>query len=452
MFNDDTQNFFDYVNEVHCKGRNCMENASSEIKVTLKENFLQVVQSILDLYLKLGLIYKVPISKVRIRRPSQIFKETFTKKTGFVYYLYNGNVFNWQNCSELADPRFWYFRKAIVDLVIKAGLRPGARVFSVGSTKLTSHYDLTVYANPKDTMEIIESFNQQIQSIFNNTSSIIFDTNLYGKGFIEFTEQKGYKKLQCGPSKFYYIPDSKLFHNSQVIWTLVKLIQCSSSALGSTLSGKVYMQLGGSLDLLEAARSRLQFLQQRVVTYEQLLGLENDFVSFYKQNERPLALTDYISMVNFYGTETYYTRGAFMDTVVKTQMCKGKGVKLDPVDILCSVIENAAFFFTHNEKEKYLVRVEKGLSKMAVLCPELIYLCESYSKFLLEITKLNNNSGKICSHIENLSVAKCERYSVYQVLLKVVNKLLVWYSDQRDQRDQRGLPTDFIPAMKFVLK
>jgi hypothetical protein len=78
----------------------------------------------------------------------------------------------------------------------------------------------------------------------------------------------------------------------------------------------------------------------------------------YSISNNLTAIHDFISLINFYGTETYFTRGAFIDTVVISQMCGNKlDIQLTEVDYITSILENAGFFFIHNNKTKYIIRV-----------------------------------------------------------------------------------------------
>ena len=76
-------------------------------------------------------------------------------------------------------------------------------------------------------------------------------------------------------------------------------------------------------------------------------------------------LLNTISIFNYFGEETYYTRGAFMHVVMSMQTCKGGTFKeLSDHDLIDSFIENFADFIMHNGKKKYVLRMRSALESM----------------------------------------------------------------------------------------
>ena len=81
-------------------------------------------------------------------------------------------------------------------------------------------------------------------------------------------------------------------------------------------------------------------------------------------------INNYISLVNYYGVETYYTRGAFLDVVVNQQSCNlnvDKNVsKVNKDGYLDSFIENCSDYCLHDFKEKYKKRALNALNNLGL--------------------------------------------------------------------------------------
>lgn len=439
-------NFFDYVNINHCKCINTINSTCyneiytskskplncNKIEVIDKnEKFLKSIDNIIDLFVDLGFIYKIkPIENDDL--------------INFNYYLRNGNILNWENIIKLKDKTFWFFRKAIIDCLIKYAMNIyNAEIYSVGSTKLISDYDLTIYSRPKSTVYIIKLFNDLFYKIFNNNSNEIFDTNIYGKGFIEFSETINYIKSECNLLNFYYIPYDTSYNDSQLMWGLVKFLSSVKSSLGLDIYNNIYSFMNSKFKIYYSNNSHLQIashvlnnLSNEKIKYESILENQEYILSKYPSDNKLLKITDYISLLNFFGTDTYYTRGAFMDIVVKTQMCKNaSSIELYFEDYMNSIIENVSFFLIHNEKDKYLIRIIKSLNDLLNIdFPIILKNKLQNRKNIIELTfsnisKLNNNNGKICSYIKDLNVSKCIKYDIFEILLKLIYDLIHIYLD-----------------------
>ena len=154
-----------------------------------------------------------------------------------------------------------------------------------------------------------------------------------------------------------------------------------------------------------------------------------------------LRLTDFISLVNFYGVETYYTKGAFMDIVVNGQMCKtDTSISLSLLDYTNSVIENVSFFLLHNEKNKYLIRIRDTLDtvlktqdKSNKYYEKVHKLFESISEVISDLLNKNKNHklDHVCSYIDDLDISKCTKFNIFEILLKLVYYLLQFYLVKR---------------------
>ena len=75
-----------------------------------------------------------------------------------------------------------------------------------------------------------------------------------------------------------------------------------------------------------------------------------------------------LSFTNFFGSETYYTRGAFIDVVVNQQMLKNNNIiPLDTNAYLDSFIENLSDYLLHDFNFKYLKRADNALYNIIIL-------------------------------------------------------------------------------------
>lgn len=461
------------------------ENNCSQIKLSdEKEDYLNSVNTILDLFVKLKYIYKKSsiMSPVKRRGSLDSLSQRFyISKPGFE----KGMKLTWENIKSIDDPKrqgmFWFLRKAIVDCLVKYSLEQTMeskrylkdidriQIFSVGSTKITSDYDLTIYSNPTITVEIIRIFQDTFDLLFSSESSDVFDTNVYGKGFIEFSLNKDhvneYIYATCGNVSFYHIKQNDVYSDSQLMWSLIKYLSALQESLGEDISHSTIKYLNKNLQKyydnkdsthLKVAKRVFDHLNNEEITYETILANENnlknteeilDLIRDYKsitnsQDDdidlaKILRLTDFISLVNFYGVETYYTKGAFMDVVVNGQMCKSHtSVNLSLLDYTNSVIENVSFFLLHNEKTKYLIRIRDTLSVILQKEDTSNEHYDNVKKSLRSISQtIDDLSTKnkeykqdhICSYIDDLDITKCNKYNIFEILLKLVYYLLQFY-------------------------
>jgi hypothetical protein len=406
------------------------------------------------------------------------------------YITLNGTTekFNWENIKNLKDKNkpeaelFWLVRKLIVDNLLKIIINEhkkndtiitianddtllltkdefnDIKIYSVGSTDITSDYDITLYSNNNYiTGIIIEEFQTKFMKIFGEHSSIVFDTNIYGKAYIIFDCDQGcqinYNKIdlsKCSKQKesFYYInslnDNTGLINNgkrgeykyNQVIWGLIKYLRDLRDNFGENIYNKYFNFVKKNVNnnnLLDITQETLIYLRNTNITYTDLIENEDVHRKDYKLNNfnSLLFTNDYISLINFYGEETYFTRGAFLDTVVNSQMCKTSTpvIKLDKEDYIASILENAGFFFLHNDKTKYLKRVKNSLILLINNNKEYEYLLKSiYFHDLFNVTSENYD---YCNWIDNddFNLLKCEKFDMFQVVFKIIYRLLKTYFD-----------------------
>ncbi len=197
---------------------------------------------------------------------------------------------------------------------------------------------------------------------------------------------------------------------------------------------------------LSIANSVLDYLRNSDLDYLKLLANENRLEEYilpeYKLTDDETYLlkhTDFVSLVNFFGDETYYSRGAFLDIVVNNQMCKNvESIELNVNDYICSIIENVGFFFIHNDNGKYFERVVQSLTNLNKFEKFNTKLNKKFNK----IKKYNIQRDTLICEIKELKLKTCQKYEYYQLLLKIVYHLLDQFVKPRDDV--------FIPFENFI--
>lgn len=286
---------------------------------------------------------------------------------------------------------FWYFRKVVVDSIVSDIIRLenlNIKAMSVGSTKLTSDYDITLDGTYKDNSRVIRRFDRLIEILFMDDSESVFDTNIYGVSFVKdktrdagVEEDDDMNKMvneafnkeheQCG--KFNYIlSEDKDFIISQHIWAFVKLllrlnkIQEQDEELYGLCLGELSDNLGENLYYLSAV-AFINKYESDVNNYQMTVDDGSRFLGEGVDDDSKYLVSNFISYVNYNGSETYLTNGAFLDVVVNNQMCKkdkSNMIKLDFNSYLDSFMENLSDLITHYHKVKYLDRASDAFDKM----------------------------------------------------------------------------------------
>ena len=393
----------DYKNKGVCKEIR-MEELSDEFKKKFRGNDQRYMKTLLaqktiDLFVKRGLL----------------------KKRGNVYYLLNTNRrLSWNNIKQLkihhlndlnnevrseifeifgkeydlltlVKVLFWYFRKAIVDSILYDIIKRAKGIYntddivalSVGSTKLTSDYDISVDSLYEICGYVIKKFVKVIENIFNDDSEGLFDTNVYG---VSFTKSKRDKKdvfkmeHKCkGDEKttvnYISIEGSLDMDVSQMIWSYVKLLLKMSFILkqDDKLYEKMYSYLEDKLEnniFFDKALGFVNMYRSNVDNYKNVVDKYDEYMSRNSKIGKDDYLTsNFISFVNYNGSETYLTSGAFLDVVINQQLCLNKDqINLSkPYMYFISFIENMSDLLTHYHKTKYTTRSEKALINMEKL-------------------------------------------------------------------------------------
>lgn len=434
---------------------------------------------------------------------------------------------------------FWYLRKFIIDslLIITLGSiendvsKDTAFGLSIGSTNLSSDYDITMYGETNTVANIIDTFNKTFAKIFGDPSHFVFDTNLYGISFImlKYPLSENYimispdtQKIKnplnikfpepdllsdiisCNNKDFKYIKSNIPIDNaqnlskymddtshSQHVWAIVKLINIIRLINVDSVTFDTYIkyiddqfnQIKFKIHYDKAKELTLK-LEKLKYTYTVLLNLYKYLKSeLYgrkkpkrssinipsseslnrvsisipserrgsavqtRRSSKPSRLSissggappselytipeedttteedtdiakkyyislynlhiNYISLINYHGDETYFTRGAFLDIVVNSQMCNKTQTQIPLLysDYMDSFIENLAELILH-QKIKYIERAYKALKQIPSVYTYIQYdsiNLDTIKKYIVECTNNNvdciDNLRKSCIYI-----------------------------------------------------
>ena len=309
---------------------------------------------------------------------------------------------NFKDKNEDKQILLWLLRKLVVDAILKKILlkysNPGENfcdIYSVGSTNMTSDYDVSLYGDDNNKVIIINEFQQLFKKYFTEESSIVFDTNIYGKAYIYYGKNTKFDKnivIQSDKTTpaFYYLQfniegiGDTFNPNSQLMWGIIKFLKDLSEGFDEKIYNE-YVQHLQKLDykIIDKAVYTLKFLlnqDEEKINYSSVMSMSKDIGSIYKDKYKDnkdilsnidiLIEHDIIALVSFYGLETYYTRGAFLDVVVNQQMLSEQPVnkiELSEIEYITSILENAGFYLVHNTKSKYIIRVYKTLTLLLKL-------------------------------------------------------------------------------------
>ena len=396
-------------------------------------------------------------------------------KVGNKYYISTEVIrlkLTWENIKTLHNESIqkllWLFRKCIGDLLLKKILvelkldqKTNFKIYSVGSNNLSSDYDITLYGDTQDKGNFIITFEKEFKNIFYEDSSIVFDTNIYGKSFISFEKNDLFNEFICkddDKDKQIIYTLNKSSDHSQLVWALIKYFQDIRNSFGENIFNSMTQFLIKHVKIphINIAFETRIYLNNKdqLVQYNNLLSQnsENVFLKPYtsqsnikgKQNEILQGTSDYISLLNFYGNETYFTRGAFLDIVINKQMCQNK-VSLEEVDYISSILENSGFFFLHNNKTKYFIRVFDTLTILLNSSDkykkiEFMTEYEKIKKILDDIRTTGENNvisydTKYCNWIgeTTFNLLKCEKYAIFNILLNINYEILKIFSQHYEK-------------------
>lgn len=401
---------------------------------------------------------------------SYLIHKKLLVRSGINFYIKSNNLtlkLTWNNIKSLKDNNtkklFWLLRKLIVDALLKRILlkkfskfKSLCQIFSVGSTKITSDYDITLYGSDVQKSIIIDEFQILFKRYFTEDSSIVFDTNIYGKSYIYFypkSDKFSKNIINDYQLKFYYLKpyineETKLINlNSQLMWGIIKFLKDLSEGFDEKIFNDLIEVYNQKLnyEIFNIAQETFLFLlnqDNKIINYSNIMSITNQIEQNYKNtlldekiNKEDIDIIiehELIALANFYGVETYYTRGAFLDTVVNQQMLMGQdSIKLLDIDYITSILENAGFFLVHNTKSKYIIRVQKTLTLLIKQFSNYKSLEKNLNQLNLIINKFTKGTdfeSQYCQWISvdntEVNILKCEKYPLFNVIFNLVFDLL----------------------------
>lgn len=145
--------------------------------------------------------------------------------------------------------------------------------------------------------------------------------------------------------------------------------------------------------------------------------------------------SNFISFVNYNGSETYLTNGAFLDVVINQQMCKNtKGIEITkPFMYFTSFIENIADLMTHYHKTKYTERVIKASRELNILLNN--FLKSTNSDCIGDFTRVRARIDKNLQEIFNTQINcasdiyNCESFKLIRNCLNCIIVMSEFYYD-----------------------
>jgi hypothetical protein len=355
--------------------------------------------------------------------------------------IFNNKEYNYDDVT-LIKCLFWYLRKAIVDSILSDIInhyknkptRSNVNIIamSVGSTKLSSDYDISLDTSYNIGAIIIKRFTTIIENIFKDDSENIFDTNVYG---VSFTKRKADNNFteshKCDSNDIFYVKVDNNIEISQMIWCYIKLLLKLNFVLKQ--DDKVYEKLYSYLDNDTGMQNNKLFIQAVIFVNKYKSNIENYGKIVSKYNEYIIvnnAVTDddnylisnFISFVNYNGSETYLTNGAFIDVVINQQLCStGDKIKISKSYMyFTSFIENMSDLLTHYHKSKYAERCENSLNELNKLLKDqgLSEWSGVYSD-TLDLLKWLRITQKKCDD----DVYKCQVFDLMYTCIYIIVKI-----------------------------
>lgn len=405
-----------------------------------------------------------------------VFMEIYNLFTSNQIYDREPTITEFQESVVYLKYMFWYFRRAIVDTIISEKLHEyNILGISVGSTNITSDYDMTIYGNsPENLSELVIYYRNKVFEIFNDITEVVFDTNLYGMSSwinmidpeLDYNPKTGqyeifkYDKLFskeikiCSQKQFKYLLTDDTTNISQHIWSLVKLF--STIELTQSYDDKIYEFLMEKLSNIDV-NSRL------------LINEAFKTVSMYPSNVDNLAYVmkliekkpvdqitvnyynNFISYVSYNSPESYFTRGSFLDIVLNQQTCSGspqiEKLVLNKHEYLDSFIENMSELLTYYRKDKYVKRAKLALNNLYKDNHFNIndYL---YNDILSKINNISNMQN-ICN---NKDQTACTPFYVMNEVIEIIIRVITYCFSQISKDEIISGINNFIIEDEDIIK
>jgi hypothetical protein len=356
------------------------------------------------------------------------------------------------------------FRKLIVtyllNIIIKEFNYKNCLFQSVGSTTLTSDYDVSVHGENKET--VVVYFNDIFSSIFGAESGDVFDTNLYAVSALQSvaridpTNDKAYKiikecdsnkknksnknnnksKNKSNKCKIYKIVTMPLGVtvdiSNQRSWAFIKLFkyitQKEISILKSTFyKSKINLLIGDFENGLERYNNIIKTnTDESLAAMNKKYNLQLNKVKISRKNleEHPnnilfkINFKDAESEANYYSSESYYTQGAYLHCVADLQSGV-TSIRASNNELIDSMLENCGDLFKELNKFEHKESYTKIVIKVSKYWMRII-------DALIKINKKdflsNYNLKKMLKIIDNIRISLRGKILVEKNLSKKLSK------------------------------
>jgi hypothetical protein len=409
-----------------------------------KSSKLLIIHKIIDLFIDSGLLnqkgdsyYLINgnkrltwnnIKQLKMRdlqdrsRKSKLSEGVETK----ILEIFNGGELKY-DIVILVKSLFWFFRKAIVDSLLSDIINfmgdKSTIAVSVGSTKLSSDYDISLDSSYELSGGIIKKFTERFEEIFNDDSENVFDTNVYG---VSFTKNKGSdifsENHKCEENDINYISGiNTKIDVSQMIWAYIKLLLKMDVILkrDDKIYEKLYTELDNSMSenmLFQAAVVFTNKYTSYINKYKEAVLSMDSYMTVNELEDDDYLVSNFISFVNYNGSETYLTNGAFLDVVINQQMCQNKNIIeiSSPFMYFTSFIENISDLMTHYHKTKYTDRGILSLKNLNILLSDFFAKedecykrwADIYGSTMKRLDSIKNLQMNCGNNIENCEIVK----------------------------------------------
>ena len=281
---------------------------------------------------------------------------------------------------------------------------------------LDSDYDLTLNGNYKIS-KIIQIFNSIFESGFGESSSIIFDTNLYGYSFLipHNAISNNTKIWTCvvPNNTLYEINSNDIKSYKQDDWAVLRLISFYNNNISNILILdcndliNYFKQTQNNINKLIPDHKQSHYVNKMSI-FEDLMINNQDSKLHDNINNVKNEIIDSLSNMNYYGDETYFTQGAFIHVVglmyLKNNNNKNKLFK-KKYYLIHSMIENMAYFIHTFYKNKDIIYAIKYFNRF-------INACHKYN----EVFRLNKYNLEELNNFTNFIKEKIRNRSNHEIL------------------------------------
>ncbi len=321
-------------------------------------------------------------------------------------------------------------RKLIVDGLIKHCIETNkldAIPISVGTTDLTSDYDLTL--NGPDKERVVIEFNNIFESLFNMSSADIFDSNLYGSAPYEIVRMNNNnescenkfncskiclknKSNECVLMSRLRIPENSHIVVNQRIWALTALVrQCDEKQIQYLIekihSPELKLQLDGAIkNFNKYSIKNLSIRQLNAIYGKELTNIHNlkQQASQIQDSDFEHTYADAISRTSFYSQESYVSAGPFLHVVGLNQ--SQYELILSRNEWIDSFIENCAGVIHQFHSED-----NNCVSKFANASKYFMRLAESLLE-IMSLLDINDTKEKIKNLFQDASFIRKNKETI----------------------------------------